>query len=310
MDSLTDTAMRQITKKYGHPDLMTTEFINVEGLHFAPERFTKALAFAPAESPLLAQIYGLTPQYFYQATTLICSLGFAGVDLNFGCPAKSVVHSGAGASMIKNPTLAEKIYRATRQATLDFASAHHTPPLPVSIKTRLGYDQPTPEIWFPFLLKLQPDLITIHARTLRQGYTGQADWSALSFAVNLRNQLSPTTAIFGNGDLNSRALALKRAQTTGVDGVTIGRSALGNPWVFTDLSPTNEFKLQVALEHAQLYQKLNSHHPRYSFAPMRTHLAAYVKHFPHAATLRRQLVTSNSSQSVALIIQQNGIIKT
>lgn len=238
MDGVTDSPMRQICKKYGRVDLLTSEFVNVEGLHFARERLASELQFSSREQPLLLQIYGLNPEFFAQAVTLGLQHGFSGIDLNFGCPAKSVVHSGAGAGLIAQPDLAGKIFQAVRAviSAQPTTSAGKRPT--ISIKTRLGVSEPRVSEWFSFLLSLKPDLITVHGRTLKQGYGGQADWQAIAQVVALRNQLSPETAIFGNGDVKSLSQARILVKQTGVDGVVIGRAALGNPWVFTSHQPT------------------------------------------------------------------------
>ncbi|MDO5561557.1 MAG: tRNA-dihydrouridine synthase [bacterium] len=303
MDGVTDLPMRQITKKYGQPDFLFTEFLNVEGWHHAPDHLKNILACdQKKEAPVIAQIYGLTPQFFYDAATEICARGFFGIDLNFGCPARTVVHNGAGGGLIKNPTLAKEIYFAARQATLDFAHAQQTPPLPVSIKTRIGFAANEINTWLPFLLELKPDLISLHGRTLKQGYSGSADWQAIAKAVAWRDQISPTTAIFGNGDVHSRAQAQTLATQSGVDGVLIGRAALGNPWVFNDKIANLEEKIQVALEHSQLFEKTYQKQKNYRFVPMRKYLAAYISSFPHAKLIRQQLMQAESSTDVAAIL--------
>lgn len=303
MDGVTDLPMRQITKKYGQPDFLFTEFLNVEGWHFAPERLAPILWSAPEkEGPVIAQIYGLTPQYFYDATLEICARGFFGVDLNFGCPARTVVHNGAGGGLIKTPTLAQEIFAATRQATLDYAQKNHTSPLPVSIKTRLGYDHLQLDDWLPFVLNLQPDLLTLHGRTLKQGYAGQADWQAIAQVVQLRDQLAPQTALFGNGDLHDCQQIHAQAAAAHVDGVLVGRAAIGNPWVFGSTEPTLVERARVALEHAQLFETTYQAQSKYSFVPMRKYLAAYISHFPEAKQFRLPLMQTTDASQVATIL--------
>ena len=310
MDGVTDTVMRQITKKFGGVDLLTTEFVNVEGLHFAKARLERELHFSPEEQPLLAQIYGLTPAYFAEATQLAWTLGFTGVDLNFGCPAKSVVHSGAGAALINEPQKVMAIYTAVWDKVRTLAATKkRRERLSVSIKTRLGYEHEQVIPWFSFLLQLQPqpDLITVHGRTLKQGYQGTANWQAIKQVVTLKQQLAPNVAIYGNGDVTSLALAQQRARVSGVDGVVIGRAALGNPWVFRPrtTAPTFAERAQVALAHAQLFEQTYGEQTNYHFAPMRKYLAAYVKGLPQATSLRAKLVRADSSAQVAQIFAQN-----
>ena len=298
MDGITDFAMRHITHIYGHPDVMTTEFVNVEGWHYAPGKIEAELRFTPDQQPTWAQIYGLTPDYFYQATRRIADLGFAGVEINFGCPAKNVVHSGSGAGMIKTPQLAAAIVASVQAASRDSGRR-----LPVSVKTRLGYDSNIAFNWLRFLLGLNLDRLVIHGRTLTQGYTGQADWSTIAQAVTWRDQLAPTTMIFGNGDIKSHAQALDYCQRYRLDGVLIGRAAIGNPCVFTDQSPSINLRCQAAIDHATFYQSLVEQQDRFSFTPMRKHLAAYVSGFPQAKTLRQSLVQTNNSQEVTAILR-------
>lgn len=297
MDGVTDQAMRLITKEYGHPDLLTTEFVNVEGWHHARARLEADLRFDPREQPLIAQIYGVTPEYFAETTRDIVSMGFAGVEINFGCPAKTVVHSGAGASMIKTPDLAKEIVLSVQNVTAQLA-----PTLPVSIKTRLGYEYNTADEWIPFLLHLHPARLTIHGRTLKQGYTGQADWETIGRMKAYRDQISPQTMLFGNGDLHSAAQAQDMITRYGLDGALIGRAALGNPWVFTDHVPTLSERARVAIAHSQLYEKLNQYRPKYSFVSMRKHLAAYIAGFPQAASWRAQLMQTETAAQVAEIL--------
>ena len=303
MDGVTDLPFRLITKKYGRPDLMFTEFLNVEGWHFAPQKLEHILqAQLPLETPLIAQIYGLKPEFFYQAAEEICARGFAGIDLNFGCPAKTVISHGAGGGLIQNPSLAKEIFVATQTAVNDYAQKHHTPVLPVSIKTRIGYHSDQTDDWFPFLLELQPACLSVHGRTLKQGYNGQADWLAIAKAVFWRVKISPKTTIFGNGDLKSRAQALEAIKQSGVDGVLLGRSAIGNPWVFTDYQPTIKEKAQVALEHAQLFEKIWQKKEKYHFLPMRKYLAAYISDFPQAKKLRIALMQTQNAKEVAEVL--------
>ncbi len=305
MDGVTDSPMRQITKKYGQPTLMMTEFVNVEGFHFAKDRLKQTLEFQKQEQPLVAQIYGLTPEYFYEATREICRMGFSGVDINFGCPAKTVAASGAGAAMIQNHELAKKIVKQVRKATEDFAQENQTTPLPVSVKTRIGINDSQIENWIPFLLSLNLDLITVHGRTLKQAYTGQADWEIIKRVVEMRDKLNQQTAIFGNGDLKNFEQIQQVIKETKVDGVLVGRAAMGNPWVFKELQPTKTEKLKVAIEHCKLFEQNYQKREKYCFVPMRKHLAAYMSNFEGAREMRVKLMQANCSNEVEEILSEN-----
>lgn len=337
MDGVTDAPFRFIQKKYGEPAIIYTEFISVEGLCRGAEIFLKELIFNELERPIIGQIYGITPKYFRQTATLLCELGFDGIDINMGCPAKNVAHSGAGAALINTPKLAQKIIEQAKagiedwvngKSTVDcdcFTSSikktvkqHHQQlpekyrqrkPIPVSIKTRIGYDRALIDDWIPTLLETQPAAIALHGRTLKQYYSGQANWENIAQAAELVHQTD--TLILGNGDITSISQAHEFASKYNVDGVLIGRAAWGNPFIFQsnqpDLSATPSI-FQIALEHAIIYENLFKNTPKYSFLPMRKHLGWYVKSIPHAKIVRQSLCLSNSSQEVKEILEKHQLI--
>src|SRR5262245_4291178 len=227
MDGVTDAAFRFIVARYGKPDVQCTEFINVEEICRGTASAWRQLRFVECERPILAQIYGADPDKFYQVSHVLCALGFDGVDINMGCPAKSVSGRGCGAALIKNPPLAREIIRAVQAGVRDWACGHaiatiglrpsvveqvqmllsatsapqgeHRRILPVSVKTRLGYDTVVIEDWVTTLLEERPDVIAIHGRTVAQKYRGQADWDAIRRAAKLVRETS--TLVLGNGDL-------------------------------------------------------------------------------------------------------------
>src|SRR3989344_6534872 len=161
MANVTDAAFRQIIAKYGKPDVLWTEFVSTDALCSDAGR-KNALAdlwFDPSQRPIVAQIFGSKPDNFYKSAQLIQALGFDGIDLNMGCPDKGIEKSGAGARLIKEPKLAQEIIRATIKGA---------GPLPVSVKTRLGYSSDNLEEWLKYLLETGPAAITIHARTRKE----------------------------------------------------------------------------------------------------------------------------------------------
>jgi tRNA-dihydrouridine synthase len=194
----------------GKPDVQCTEFIDVEEIRRGTASAWRQLRFVESERPILAQIYGADPDGFYQVAHVLCALDFDGVDINMGCPSKSVSARGCGAALIKNPALARAIIRAVQAGMRDWASGHaidtiglrssvveqiqrltstaappsrqHRRALPVSVKTRLGYDSVVIEDGVSTLLEEQPEVIAIHGRTLAQMYRGQADWDVTSAA--------------------------------------------------------------------------------------------------------------------------------
>ncbi len=324
MDGVTDAPFRIITAKYGKPDVMFTEFTSVEGINAGATKTLNAFLYDESERPVVAQLFGSTPKAFYKAAFILCELGFDGIDINMGCPAKSIASKGAGASLILTPELAKKIVRKTRQGCEDWAAgktmeeagvhvdiiawvnknrpaAAAEPPagkiLPVSVKTRIGYDKITIEEWVKHLLETEPVNISIHGRTLKQMYTGKADWEAIASAAAIIHQTK--TTVLGNGDILNISQAHEHIKKYGVDGVLIGRAAFGNPWVFRDKEGTVEERLEIAREHATLHQRIFGES---YFMPMRKHLSWYCKGFTGAAEIRQKLMTAKNASDVENIL--------
>jgi len=342
MDGVTDAAFRWMVARHGKPDVQYTEFISVEELCRGTASAWRQLRFAELERPVLAQLYGANPDRFYQATHMICTLGFDGVDINMGCPATSVTARGSGAALITNPPLAREIMRAVHAGVRDWAAGHAIATiglqpsvveqlqawtsvasrpqrgprtaLPVSVKTRLGYDTVVIEEWVSLLLEERPEVIAIHGRTLTQRYRGQADWEAIRRAAKLGRDTS--TLVLGNGDLGTMAEVVERVRQTQVQGVLIGRGALGNPWLFLakawaqhpcatataharPLDVSVRDRLQIALEHARYFESLGDGVP---FAAMRKHLGWYCRGFPGAAATRAQMFKTTNAEDVARVV--------
>jgi tRNA-dihydrouridine synthase len=260
MDGVTDASFRAIVARQGRPDVTFTEFTHVHDICRGPEACLETLVYSEIERPMVAQLYGNNPDLFYQAAHAVCELGFDGLDINMGCPSKSVASSGSGAGLIRTPELARAIVQAARRGINDWAGGHtleqagfkparvaafrrlnegrgglHPAPrraLPLSVKTRLGYESVMVEAWVEHLLSEQPAVISLHGRTLRQMYRGEADWSAIARAAALVKGTG--TLVFGNGDIRSLEEAVERVREAGVDGVLVGRAVLGAPWFFRE----------------------------------------------------------------------------
>lgn len=352
MDGVTDAPCRTMHGIHGRPDIVMTEFTNVEGLWRGSDRIFRDFLYTPAERPAVAQIFGCKPEYFYKAAHVVCELGFDGVDINMGCPASSIANRGGGAALIRLPDTAKAIIRATQQGVRDWANGqkledlemdpqriqqirtmneervriwNDTPRternlLPVSVKTRLGYDSIIITDWVQELLELEPAVITLHGRTLVQHYKGEANWDAIAAAAEIVRKTD--TLILGNGDIHTLAQAGERIRTAGVNGVLIGRATFGNPWIFKsiprmrqllaagiaitpenlpEVMPTREERLYMALEHARVHAKIKgeSH-----FVELRKHMGWYLGHFAGAKQVRNELVRINSLANVEEIIQR------
>jgi tRNA-dihydrouridine synthase B len=351
MDGVTDAPCRTMHGLYGRPDVVITEFTNVEGLWRGSDRIFRDFLYTPAERPVVAQIFGCRPEYFYRAAHVVCELGFDGLDINMGCPAKTVANKGGGAALIRMPETAKEIIRAAQQGVRDWANGQTLEDLemdpqrierirqmneervsvwgdnaqierrllPVSVKTRLGYDSIVITDWVQELLELEPAVISIHGRTLAQHYKGEADWDAIAAAAEIVRKTD--TLIQGNGDIHSLYEAAQRIHTTGVHGVLIGRASFGNPWIFRnrdqlkkllnaginptnedlpDIMPSREQRLLMALEHANVHAKLKGED---HYVEMRKHMGWYLGHFPGAKQVRSELVRINSLADVERVIR-------
>lgn len=340
MDGVSDQPFRHIQKKYGNPMVVFTEFTSVEGVCLGNARTLRDFLYDESQRPIIAQIYGYVPDYFRQTAILLCQLGFDGVDINMGCPAKNIANAGAGAGLIRTPELARQIIEATKTGVREWANgatvddcedlteeiktevrfrrqllpghARRRRRIPVSVKTRIGYSKPVIETWIPTLLEMQPAAITIHGRTLEQKYSGKANWDTIGRAVELASDSA--TLILGNGDIDSTGTARQHVTTYGVDGVLIARASMGNPLIFStkhkrfkdngepESWPDSANLCTIALEHAELYERTFSHYPTYHFLPMRKHLGWYAMGIPGAKKFRGKLVNTHSAQDAAQIL--------
>jgi nifR3 family TIM-barrel protein len=299
MENVTDQAFRRIINKYGKPDVFWTEFVSCDGLcSEGRERLLPDFWFDKDQGPIVAQIFGATPENFYKSAQLVKELGFDGVDINMGCPDKAVLKQGAGASLIKNPTLAKEIMAATIDGAGD---------LPLSVKTRIGDTRNTLDEWLPILLSAKPAAITIHARTRKQMSLVPAQWETIKQAVQIAQGTG--TLILGNGDVANLDQAKQRITQTGADGVMIGRGIFGNPWLFSGKDHTQiplTEKMQVMIEHTKLFEELFT--GLKSFDIMKKHYKAYVTGFNGAAELRIKLFAAKNAAVVEQIIKDAGLI--
>jgi tRNA-dihydrouridine synthase len=328
MDGVTDAAFRFITDTYGDPHILFTEFTPVEAIDHAAVKVLPAFVYHKTDTPTVAQIYGVDLNAYYKSAIVVCELGFDGVDVNMGCPDKNVAKRGAGAGLILQPDHAKEILRTVRRAVEDWAAgeasletvglhedvvswilqcrATHTivPQrrlIPVSVKTRIGVEEPVTEWWIGTLLEAEPANISLHGRTLRQMYTGLADWEEIGKAAAVVHGSAVGTTLMGNGDVQSLSEAHERIATYGLDGVLIGRAAFGNPWIFGKDEPSPEVRLRVALEHARAFMRLT---PDMHFMALRKHLAWYCKGLPNASDIRLRFVRANTMEEIEAIVEE------
>ncbi len=301
MDDVTDTVFRQIIASTAKPDLFFTEFVNADGLQ-SPGRpkLLPKLQFTPAETPIIAQIWGKKPENYRQTAKELKEMGFAGVDINMGCPVKAVVQNGCCAALINNRQLAGEIIAATREgAGGDF---------PVSVKTRLGFGE-VDLGWIEFLLQQKLTMVTIHGRTAKQLSKVPADWDVIGQIRELRDRLSPATKIVGNGDVASRAHGLTLAKEYGLDGVMVGRAVFDDPFVFAKVSPwasyTKAQKIALYRRHVELFAA-TWHRGERKLHTLNKFCKVYIQGFDGAKELRERLMSAQSSEELLNLLDQAG----
>jgi len=306
MEEVTDTVFRLIISSCGRPDVMVTEFTSVEGLasEIGRSKVIHRLQYTQEEQPLVAQIWGITPEHYYQAGVYAREQGFAGLDINMGCPVKKVIKQGACSALIKNPQLASDIIKAAKEGAGD---------IPVSIKTRIGFSEIQTEEWIGFLLQQNIDALTIHGRTVKELSNYPTHWDEIGQAVELKNEISPETIIIGNGDILSYQQGLAMAEQYKVDGIMIGRGVFHNPWIFNpDIDPnilSTELKVKKLIEHIQLFQLTWGNEK--NFAVMKKCFKMYLNNFPGASDIRSQLMQSNTAEEcIEILLYSLGVIKT
>jgi tRNA-dihydrouridine synthase len=339
MADVTDAAFRRMLATYGSherqdgtiggPDVMWTEFVAADGLVRAtPEGKQKLMAdliYSEVERPVVAQLFTSNPEHMEYAANLCLELGFDGIDINMGCPDRSIEKQGCGSAMIKTPEVARHIIQAAKRGAKSDDGG-----IPVSVKTRVGYNKDEIDTWIPVLLSENIAALTIHARTRKELSKAPAQWERVARVVALRDALAPHTRIIGNGDVLSLDDARQKVQESGADGAMIGRALFGNPWFFhpakslphrLNALPTSgvdreklishdvtntameyvplEERLRVMVEHTKLFEELLPHK---NFAVMKKHYKAYVNGFPGAADLRHELMQQNSATEIEGVV--------
>ncbi|MBQ8997019.1 tRNA-dihydrouridine synthase [Candidatus Saccharibacteria bacterium] len=297
MEGVTDAAFRAVVASAARPDLFFTEFTNVssfaseKGRHDALDR----LKITPTDTPIIAQIWGKNPDHFSELAAALKNLGFAGIDLNFGCPDKHVNKAGGGAAMIKTPDLAVACYRNA------VASSNG---LPVSVKTRLGFSFVDEyQTWLPTILKEHPAALTVHLRTRKEMSKVPAHYELIPEILQLRAEYSPETKLLINGDIKDRTVALQLYEKyPELDGFMIGRGIFENPYCFAqdNHQPSRSELLALLKLHLDLYAKYNSGK---SFEPLKHYFKIYVRDFPGASDLRAKMMECKNIAEVKTILK-------
>lgn len=298
MEAVTDVVFRHTIARAARPDVFFTEFTNVssycspKGIHSTRGR----LEFTDDEHPMVAQIWGSKPDEFAQMAAGMATLGFAGIDINMGCPEKSAVRGGAGSGLIRTPELAGQIIAATKTAGL-----------PVSVKTRLG-DVSLDEWrdWLTFLLRQDIANLTIHLRTRKEMSKVDAHFELIGDIKQLRDEIAPQTLLTINGDIRDRQHGEELVATYGIDGVMIGRGIFHNPFAFESPARTHDRDELLGLLHYQL--DLHDHYNRdlepRQFDPLKRFFKIYIRDFAGASELRDKLMHSKTTDEVRVILSE------
>lgn len=337
MADVTDAPFRQMIVKYsahtradgsvGGPDVMWTEFVAADGLMRAtPEGKVKLMAdliYKEEERPIVAQLFSSNEEYMEAGARLAAELGFDGIDLNMGCPASAIMKQGCGSAMIKDPAKARAVIRAAKRGAGS---------VPVSVKTRIGYNEDEVETWIPEILAEEPAVLTVHARTRKEMSKVPAKWDRVARIVEIRDSLNSQTLILGNGDATSIEDGHDKIAQSGADGVMFGRALFGNPWFFHPTRrlphklialPTRgvnrgdlieqefgeagidyvslEERLNVLVEHSKLFAEILHFK---SFNIMKKHYKGYVNGFPGAGQLRSRLMEAKDPDEVESIVHE------
>ncbi|MBP5993488.1 MAG: tRNA-dihydrouridine synthase [Candidatus Moranbacteria bacterium] len=288
MADVTDAAFRRMFAKYGKPDVTWTEFVSADGLCHPEGRLAMLgdLGYTEAERPIVAQVFTAHPDKMRESARIILGLGFDGIDINMGCPDKNVMKQGAGAKLMQDPALARSLVAAAKEGVEG--------KIPVSVKTRIGFNKDELDVWLPELLSERPAAITVHARTKKEMSLVPARWEYVAQAVELARGTG--VLIIGNGDVRSMEEARQRVAETGCDGVMIGRGLFGNPWFFSEQEVSLDERLRALIEHTELYESLFS--GQKSFEIMKKHYKAYAHGFDGAHGLRAALMECHDAPSV------------
>lgn len=309
MEAVTDVVFRHVVTEAARPDIFFTEFTNTNS-YCSPkgEHSTRGrLAFTADEHPMVAQIWGNRPEFFREMAYGLREKGFAGIDINMGCPDKSVVHGGAGSGLIRTPELAAEIIAATKEGGL-----------PVSVKTRLG-DVRIDEWcdWLTHILKQDVVNLTIHLRTRKEMSKVDAHYELIPEIIKLRDEIAPHTLLSINGDVRDRAHGMELIkQYPGINGVMIGRGIFHDPYAFADeelAAEVQQEKLEQPAAYRErllgllktqldLFDKYSTELEPRKFDPLKRFFKIYVRDFPGASELREQLMHTKSTDEVRALL--------
>jgi nifR3 family TIM-barrel protein len=296
LDGVTDVVFRQIITELGKPSVLFTEFTAVDGfVSSGKERVMQNFRYTPEQQSIVAQIWGTIPEHFYQTAKEVATMGFAGIDINMGCPDRTVMKGGAGGALINNPHLAKEIIKATKEGAGE---------VPVSVKTRIGFASEAIDSWIPFLLEQNITALTVHLRTVRELSQVPAQWNTMTKIKALRDTIAPETVLIGNGDITTREEIAIKYHDYGCEGFMVGRGIFSNPWIFQQSKTQGEKsiaeRIAVYKRHISLYQQTWG--DERNFANLKKFAKTYINSFPDASSLRETLMTAKNINTLLQIL--------
>lgn len=299
MEDITDPPFRKLCREFG-ADMVYTEFVSSEALIRNINKSHKKLEFNNAERPTGAQIFGNSAETMRQAAILAETYKPDLIDLNFGCPVKKIIAKGCGAALLKTPELMLEIVKAVKVSVS----------LPVTVKTRLGWDEKS-KIIVEIAERLQDcgiAAISIHGRTKTQMYQGKADWQLIGEVKNNPRMKIP---VFGNGDIDSPEKALEMKNKFGVDGIMIGRASIGNPWIFKEIKhflqtgellPPPSFAERISVCKKLLVESVSWKSEHRAVQEMRKHYTGFFRGMSHFKPWRIQLMLAKTTEEALKIL--------
>lgn len=300
MAGQTNHPFRVLCREMGGCGLVCTELISSQAMHYRgswERTVERYFDWSEAESPFAVQLFGSDPAVMAEAARIVADHGANIIDINMGCWVPKVARQGAGAALLKDLCTATTVVQAVVEAVS----------VPVTVKVRTGWDssQPTAVSFARAAEQIGVKAVAVHARYAEQGFTGHADWEV----IRQVKEAVATIPIIGNGDVMNAADARRMLETTGCDGVMIGRAALGNPWIFQQIAyelrtgealppPSIAERAQMAVRHAQLTLETTNLKPQVAIRELRGQLIKYCTGMPDSSTIRNRLVMADSLQDI------------
>ncbi|MGD6854234.1 tRNA dihydrouridine synthase [Bacillus infantis] len=296
MEDVTDVVFRHVVSEAARPDVFFTEFTNTES-YCHPEGNQSVrgrLTFTEDEQPMVAHIWGDKPEFFRQTSIGVAEQGFRGIDINMGCPVPNVAQRGKGSGLILRPDVAAEIVQAAKAGGL-----------PVSVKTRLGYTELDEwQDWLTHILEQDIANLSIHLRTRKEMSEVDAHWELIPEIKKLRDRVAPDTLLTINGDILDRQAGQQLVDQYGVDGVMIGRGIFKNPFAFEKEPKDHTPKelLDLLRLHLDLHDKYSKELEARPFRALHRFFKIYVKGFRGAGELRNQLMNTDTTADVRVLL--------